>query len=256
MTSERHEHGAPFTAGTHRDTGQGEPGPMLLWRFPQPVKVIASAILGGGIREAHWVINAHVRPDYGRMDPQRHLTEIAAQAGLNAGQGVGLLTAADLGRVATAFDGPEPDPRTGQGTKAVRCDATVGVSYPTWASAPEDEPIPDKPWRPGTINLVCQLPVPLTDAALVGAVITATEAKTQALLAGGVDGTGTASDAIVICCPLPEHDGDQGDTIPFAGPRSEWGSRLARAVYASVTDGLTKYPARARLPTSVDYPDS
>ena len=218
-----------FTAETHLNTGAGEPGPMLVWRFGAPRRVIASAVLGGGIREAGWVINAHVRSDYDRTDPQRHLREIAARAGLDAEQGVGLLTAADLGRVATAFDGPAG--------AVVRCDATVGVSYPTWASAPESETLPDKPWWPGTINLVCQLPVPLTDAALAGAGITVTEAKTQALLDGGVQGTGTASDAVVICCPVS----GRNEPVPFAGPRSEWGSRLARAVYRAVAHGLANY---------------
>lgn len=220
-----------FTAETHLDTGAGEPGPMLVWRLDGPLRVIASAVLGGGITQADWVINAHVRADYGRMDPQQHLQEIAAQAGLDPACGVGLLTAADVGKVATAFDGPAG--------AAVRCDGTIGVSYPTWASAPEGETAPDKPWWPGTINLICQLPVPLTDAALVGAVLTATEAKTQALLAGGIPGTGTASDAVVIGCPPPAVDGS--DPVPFAGPRSEWGSRLARAVYGAVAHGLENY---------------
>lgn len=219
---------AAFTAEAHADTGAGESGPMLVWRFDAPRRVIASAVLGGGIREAAWVINAHVRSDYGRMDPQRHLEEIADGAGLDPATGVGLLTAADLGRVASALDGPVGG--------EVRCDATVGVSYPTWASAPDDEALPDKPWWPGTINLVCQLPVPLTDAALVGAVLTATEAKTQALLAGGVEGTGTASDAVVICCPVAG-----AGPVPFAGPRSVWGSRLARAVHTAVARGLANY---------------
>ena len=37
----------------------------------------------------------------------------------------------------------------------------------------------------GTVNIFVSVPVPLTDAALVNAVITATEAKTQAVLDAG-----------------------------------------------------------------------
>ncbi|MEO7127190.1 MAG: adenosylcobinamide amidohydrolase, partial [Nakamurella sp.] len=183
----------PFEPSIHCDTGAGEPGPLLRWRFPEPARAVASGMLGGGLSTASWVINAQVRADYGRMDPEKHLREIALEQGLDPDAGVGLMTAARVERVATAIDGPDG--------AEVRCDATVGVSYPTWASAPDDDPLPDKPWRPGTINIVCQLPVPLTDAALVGAVITATEAKAQALIEAGMPGTGTASDAIVICCP-------------------------------------------------------
>ncbi|MBN9609798.1 MAG: hypothetical protein BGO26_17805 [Actinobacteria bacterium 69-20] len=233
---------------SHADDGAGQPAPMLLWRFAGPQRAVSSAMLGGGLKDISWIVNAHVRSDYRRMDPDRHLREIALGAGLDPAAGIGLLTAAKVERNATAEDG------------GVRCDATVGVSYPTWAAATDDDPLPDNPWRPGTINIVCQLPVPLSDAALVGAVITATEAKTQALIEGGVPGTGTASDAIVICCPRPDEPrraGGSGLTgavaeltgaaaeltsiVPFAGPRSPWGARLARAVHAAVALGLSRY---------------
>jgi adenosylcobinamide amidohydrolase len=102
------------------------------------------------------------------------------------------------------------------------------VSAPTWAAAPEGA---WSRWAPGTINLVCWLPVPLSDAALVNAIATATEAKAQALYETGVPGTGTASDAVAVCC-LP------GSSEPYAGPRSTWGARLARAVHAAVKRSL------------------
>jgi adenosylcobinamide amidohydrolase len=85
---------------------------------------------------------------------------------------------------------------------------------------------------PGTINIVARLPVRLTDAALLNALTTATEAKSQALLTAGVPGTGTASDAITVACPA------SGPTQPFGGPRSTWGARLARAVHDAVRAGI------------------
>lgn len=230
---------APFMLETHADTGRGEPGPMLVWRLGSPVRAISSAILGGGIRTIEWVLNAHVRSDYGRMDPEQHLRSIASGAGLDAASGTGLLTAARVESVATAFSSPSGNSRSTPDTE-VRCDATVGVSYPTWAAAPPAEPTPAQPWRPGTINLVCQIPAPLTDSALVGAVLTATEAKTQALIEGGLPGTGTASDAIVICCPVSAVAASE----PFAGPRSPWGAALARAVHQATAAGLADYVAR------------
>lgn len=227
---------AAFTMEAHADTGAGEPGPMLVWRFARPMRAISSGMLGGGITEARWALNAHVRLDYGRLDPDVHLREIAGAAGL-VGPGVGLMTAALVDDVATATDGdPDCDPGC-----AVRVDATVGLSYPTLAAAPADASFPAEQWCPGTINIVVQLPVPLTDAALVGAVITATEAKTQALADARVPGTGTASDAVAILCPPP--DGGR-EPEPFAGPRSPWGARLARAVHAAVAAGTSRYAAR------------
>jgi len=51
-----------------------------------------------------------------------------------------------------------------------------------------------------------------------------------------VPGTGTASDAVVVVWPpsLPAE--------PFAGPRSTWGARIARAVHAAVHRGLEVHP--------------
>jgi adenosylcobinamide amidohydrolase len=70
----------------------------------------------------------------------------------------------------------------------------------------------------------------------VNAVATATEAKVQAMIEAGVPGTGTASDAIAVCCP-------PGGREPYGGPRSEWGARLARAVHAAVATGTARYLA-------------
>lgn len=77
------------------------------------------------------------------------------------------------------------------------------------------------------------MPVGLDPAAAVNAVMTVTEAKTQALLDAGVPGTGTASDSVVICWP-PHHQ----PVERFAGPRSLWGARLARTVYEAVSAGI------------------
>ncbi|WP_083473866.1 adenosylcobinamide amidohydrolase [Frankia sp. R43] len=224
----------------HHDDGAGQRRPVLVWRFATPVRMISSAVLGGGLIHGEWIINAEVALDYRRDDPAVHLGEIATRLGLPAGAGAGLMTAADTRQMSSAGDG------------GVRCDATVGLSYPTWAAAPDGLSLPEARWRPGTVNLVCMLPVRLSDAALVNAVITATEAKTQALLDAGMPGTGTASDAVVVCCPDgaegAEGPGDTDSSQPravYCGPRSQWGARLARAVHAAVTDGTARYAAAA-----------
>ena len=86
-------------------------------------------------------------------------------------------------------------------------------------------------WRPGTINIIVSVPVPLCDAAYVNAVMTATEAKAQAVLEAGFRATGTASDAICVAAPVA------GEPADFAGPRSLWGARIARAVHSAVHTG-------------------
>jgi adenosylcobinamide amidohydrolase len=82
---------------------------------------------------------------------------------------------------------------------------------------------------------VVRVPVRLSEAALVNAVTTASEAKAQALFDAGVPATGTASDAICVVCPA------SGAAEPFAGPRSTWGARLARAVYAATSAGTGEW---------------
>ncbi len=205
---------------TYRDDA-GSSRPLLAWRFDPPVRAVSTAVLGGGLGERSWAVNAEVGLDYHRTDPAAHLTDIAAELGLPGGLGVGMLTAARVLDVASTEDG------------TVTCDATVGVSVPTWAASTDAG---DAQWVPGTINLVCQVPAALCDAALVNLVVTATEAKTQALLELHVPGTGTASDAVLICCR-------SGGIEEFGGPRSPWGARLARAVRAAVTEGTGRYLA-------------
>lgn len=192
--------------------------PMLVWRFADPTTVASTAACGGGLGERRWIINAQVRHDYRRRDQQEHGAELAAAAevdGVQAQAGVVMFTAVDVRDVQSAHDG------------GVHVDATVGLTLPVWAAAPDTTVAA----APGTVNIVALLPVRLTTAALLNALCTATEAKTQALLEAGVPGTGTASDAITVACPAA------GPAELFGGPRSVWGARLARAVHAAVLAG-------------------
>jgi adenosylcobinamide amidohydrolase len=129
--------------------------------------------------------------------------------------------------------------------EGVHVSATVGLRVPTWAAVPAGTPDPElAPIHldgtlpaPGTVNIVVSVPAPLTDAALVNAVVTVTEAKTQALLEAGYPCTGTASDAVCVAATTG------GAPEPFAGPRSTWGARIARAVHAAVHAGALDYTA-------------
>jgi adenosylcobinamide amidohydrolase len=181
------------------------------------MRAIASAPRGGGIGLRQWVINAQVPSNYSRTDIDVHLDDLARELGLN-GEGVGFLTAAAVERFASAQDGD------------AEVVATVGLHHPTWAAA--DDPVKDV--AVGTINIVAFLQGDAEDAALVNAVSTITEAKSQALLELGVPGTGTASDALCVLAPVG------GPKIRFAGPRSDVGSRLARAVHRAVVEGASK----------------
>ncbi len=216
----------------------------LLWRFGPGWRMISSAMLGGGVGRREWVLNAQVAAGYSRMDPVEHMDALGP-----GGPGVGMMTAALVERYAAASDG---------GAEAV---ATVGLGVPTWAASPEGVPDPGVPAaaepgeepareavgagdagasvpRPGTINILVAVPVAFSDPALVNAVMTVTEAKTQALIEAGFPCTGTASDAV--CVAVRE----EGPVEAFGGPRSVWGARIARAVHRAVLDGARDWRAR------------
>ncbi|GAA2111646.1 adenosylcobinamide amidohydrolase [Kitasatospora saccharophila] len=190
---------------------------LLVWRAGPGWRMAGSGVLGGGLGERHWVLNAQVRAGYGRMDPAEHLAELAAAQGLS-GPGTGLMTAAEVDACTWAEDG---------GATAV---VTTGIGVPTWAAAPD---LPSG-YVPGTINILAVVPAPVSDAGLVNLLTTATEAKVQALLEAGYDCSGTPSDALCVAVrtALPGRDPE-----PFGGPRSPWGSRLARAVHRAVLAG-------------------
>jgi adenosylcobinamide hydrolase len=195
---------------THTTTDRVRP--VLVWRTPRPVLVISSAAFGGGMGLRSWVVNAEVPSDYARHDLADHAAELKEELQLS-GDGVMLLTAASVERNTVATD------------DELVATATVGLTVPTWAASDDDAV--DDPGA-GTVNVVAWVPVRLALSALVGAVGTVTEAKVQALIHAGVQGSGTASDAVCIACPA------DGPVEPFAGVRSTWGSRLARVTHAAV----------------------
>jgi len=95
--------------------------------------------------------------------------------------------------------------------------ACAGVSAPVVVAA-------------GTINVILLIDAHLTPAAMVNAVITATEAKTMALRAWqvrtpqGEPASGTSTDAVVVACT------GRGEALSYAGPATEIGWLVARAV--------------------------
>lgn len=213
---------------------------MALWRFGSPLLALSSAPYGGGWGERRWVLAAQVAGGYSRPDPAAHLAELARGLDLD-GPGIGMLTAVDVRLVSTGRE------------DGVVAAATVGISHPTWAAAATgaaeagaaetgraeagsaDAAPTGAAGSGGTVNIVAVLSRRLSPAALVNAVMTVTEAKSQALWEAGFPGTGTPSDAVAVLCPAA------GPAEAFAGPRSLWGSRLARAAHRAMADGSRRW---------------
>jgi adenosylcobinamide amidohydrolase len=196
---------------------RARPGALEV-RFEVEHRCLASAVLGGGLGLVRTWLNLQVPPDYGRTDPEAHLGE--ASAGL-AAPVVGMLTAADV----TGY-------RSARRGDAVAV-ATVGATHALAAAGRRPRAVPSV----GTINLLVVVRAPLTDAALAGALLTAVEAKAQALADARVPAanapgwaTGTATDSVCVACP-------PGARERFAGPATRVGGELARAVHAAVLAG-------------------
>ena len=187
-------------------------GDVLVWSCDDETQAISSAAVGGGRSTPTWVVNIGVAGNYSRTDLDVHAAEVAQALDL-VGEGIALFTSAQLKFCRSAnVDG-------------VTVNCTAGIGKPTFAASSD---LSASEWNPGTINIVATVPRPLTEAAAVNAVMTLTEAKSQALNELGVPGTGTASDAAVVLWP------SVGETESFCGPRSFLGSRLANATFEAV----------------------
>ena len=181
----------------------------------------STTLLGGGLGTRNWVLNAQVPEGYDRGDPDTHLRELTEACSLQ-GPGVGMLTAAIVGDLAHAEE---------QGVGVI---ATTGLGSRGLAASTE----PPQAHVPGTINLIVAVPAALEDGALLNAIATATEAKSQALIQAGFPCTGTATDAVCVAAR------QSGPRAIFGGPRSRWGSRLARAVHEAVLEGALTWAQR------------
>ncbi len=188
----------------------------IILHSQKPLYTLASAMVGGGLSETHTIINRHVESDYNHPDPPGDLQNFAKKQGLT-GPFVGLMTAANLERAQTVT--------LSENNLTVTAVVTVGLSNPTAAGLS-----PPANFRPGTLNFILLVDAHLTPGAMVNAVITATEAKTDLLLKHdlytpeGHPATGTSTDAIVVACT------GQGNPLPYAGPATPVGWLIGRCI--------------------------
>lgn len=195
-----------------------------------PLKVIGSPVLGGDLRLASYIINHSVDKGYNSSEPEEDLRKVALH--LSLGQDVlGMMTAVSVSHTVLKQE------RQNNITVAALC--TAGTGNPGAAGLPAGN-APD-PYRPGTINIILLIDGNLTNAAMVNAVMTATEAKVRALfkaeirLADGEPATGTTSDAIVVACT------GRGKSLRYAGTATDLGYLIGKTVYRSVSLGVEKY---------------
>jgi adenosylcobinamide amidohydrolase len=207
---------------------------LLTLRFAAPHRTAGWALVGGGLGQADAVAWVGVRN--AELGPEVDAAELL-RARLAAGgvpQAVGMMTSADLAGFA--------DVERAAGGVSARCVATVGLGNALRAG--------DPPWdapRAGTINLLVRLSVPLADGALLETLALAAEARTLAVLEGGVasvrsgrPATGTGTDCIVVAAPL----GAPG--TEYAGKHTLPGHLVGAAVEAAVRQGVLRWQEKER----------
>lgn len=207
----------------------------------EPLAVLSSAVAGGGYGRAREILNLHVDDKYDGEHPEDDLAAVAAELGAET-PFVGLMTAAytQFARCAVETLG---DLKVAAVVSIGLSNTTsAGVTPPIGADAageagPEAGPADPRPAAtpgPGTINVILLVDGSLTPAAMVNAVITATEAKTMTLGAWDVKtpegdaASGTSTDTVVVACT------GRGEELCYAGPATPVGWLAARAVRAAM----------------------
>src|SRR5213076_1113925 len=178
----------------------------------EPLAVVSSAVVGGGLTSARAVVNLHVPKSLRLEETEARLAAFAARRGVPV-PWVGLLTAAWTDKACVA----EAE------TDCVRGLEVVSVGLSNRIAAGLDRAAA---WSPSTINTIVVVDAVAEPAALVNAVITATEVKTLALTAAGVrcDDGRLARGAPE---PAARPATGRGPRCRFGGPASELGSVVA-----------------------------
>jgi adenosylcobinamide hydrolase len=195
-----------------------------------PLSVLASAVVGGGFASARAVLNVHVDDKYDGERPEEDLAAVAAELGV-AEPFVGLMTAAYTEFARCAVKSLGDLSVAAVVSIGLSNTSSAGVTPPIAGGAADGGAAPG----PGTINVILLVDGALTPAAMVNAVITATEAKTMTLTEWDVKtpeggpASGTSTDSVVIACT------GRGDELSYAGPATPVGWLAARAVRAAMT---------------------
>ena len=209
-----------------------------------PLAVLSSAVVGGGRDALREILNVHVDDKYDGERPEEDLAAVAAELGIRE-RFVGLMTAAytEYARCAVESQGEVTVAAVVSiglsNTSSAGVTPPIGAGPADGANGPADGGVGPADGAaapgPGTINVILLVDAALTSAAMVNAVITATEAKTMTLAEWDVrtpDGdpaSGTSTDTVVVACT------GRGEELRYAGPATVVGWLAARAVRAAMT---------------------
>ncbi len=197
-------------------------------KFGSLQTVVSSAVWNGGIVEARGVLNLKVPKSSETLEDSGTTLSNYCSARKWDGPFVGMMTAASMKSLRTA--------ETREEGLDVFVAATAGLSNPRRAGDRADfRGIETDAPPPGTINIVAVTSAKLEQAALVEAVMIASEAKAAVMhdlgvksSVSGFTSTGTGTDAIAVAC------GEGPVRIRYCGKHTLFGEILGRAVAEAV----------------------
>jgi len=197
----------------------------------EELQTLSSAVFGGGLGRANRFVNWKVPLNYDCSDPVRDFHERIAAWGYAKSSTVGLITAAKLTHTSIVEETGEEFRIVCLSTAGVGNAARAGVERPSFAA-----------YTPGTINSFIMIDARMTPAAMVNAIMTASEAKAAALQEldirdhlYGVPATGTTTDAVVVAVSQSqrfEHEHAYGGTATTIG------NAIGRLVFQSVYEAV------------------
>jgi len=177
-------------------------------------RALSSAVHNGGYREGVAIVNVHVGLDYDHEDPIADLINRISEMGFHPEKSIGMMTAVDMKNAII---------EEGGGVTAV---ITGGLTNTATADF-------------GTINIILLTTGFMTEAAMANAIITATEAKTAALIdldarTGDIKRTsfvtGTTTDSVVVA----SFGDENSDLIEYTGLATPIGAEIGRLVKKGV----------------------
>lgn len=198
-------------------------------RLPQLFHTLSSAVLPGGFSRANGVVNWKVPLHYRCEDPLSDLRRQCSLWAFDPESSIGFITAAKLTHASIIeLEGDR---------FRLLCCTTVGTRNAARSGLPRQT---FSAYSAGTINTIVAIDGEMTEAAMVNAVITATEAKSAALqllgireTASGEVATGTTTDAVAIAV---SQNKSWGAVHAYAGAATSIGCAIGEAVYESVLE--------------------
>ena len=211
-------------------------------QYEERKRCFSSAVFNGGYTHANLYLNFHVNSnDLKDKKPEILIRESLTKNKFSINSTVALLTAANLKYAQVIF-------RKYENVVVIGL-ISAGTSN---ALNPVDK-IPDKDItgtdiEPGTINIIIATNLYLHEECFATTIITATEAKTAALMRLNVksvysksQATGTGTDSIIIISGT-------GKNTRFAGGHTLFGKMVAEVVYEAVIKSLEKKPINPIIP--------